>query len=80
MEFLCQVLTKSLIESTNDDLLTWYDENQTFISKRNELLLGPWRMIITRGDGVIAIAGSNENKYGKQNTLVRPFQFIRIGF
>lgn len=79
MEFLCQVLTKSLIESTNDDLLTWYDENQTFISKRNELLLGPWRMIITRGDGVIAIAGSNENKYGKQKTLVRLFQFIRVG-
>lgn len=70
MEYLSQVLTKSLIESTNDDLLSWYDENQTYISKRNELLLGPWRMIITRGDGVIAITGSNENKYGKKEKKI----------
>ena len=69
MEYLSQVLTKSLVEGTNDDLLSWYDENQTYISKRNELLLGPWRMIITRSDGVIAIAGSNENKYGNRRFL-----------
>jgi hypothetical protein len=64
MEYLTQVLTKSLTDSSNDDIINWYDENQTYISKRNELILGPWRMIITKGDGVLAIAGSNENKYG----------------
>jgi hypothetical protein len=66
MEYLSQVLTKSLIDSSNDDILGWYDENQTFISKRNELILGPWRMIISKGEGLVAIAGSNENKYGKK--------------
>ena len=66
MEYLSQVLMKSLTDSSNDDILSWYDENQTFVSKRNELILGPWRMIITKGDGVIAIAGSNETKYGKE--------------
>jgi hypothetical protein len=66
MEYLTQVVTKSLIDATNDDIINWYDENQTYISKRNELILGPWRMIITKGDGVLAITGSNENKYGKQ--------------
>ena len=64
MEYLVQVLNKSLIDCSNDDILSWYDENQTFISKRNELLLGPWRTIISKGEGIIAIAGSNENKYG----------------
>ena len=64
MEYLTQVLTKSIIESSNDDILSWYDDNQTFISKRNELLIGPWKMVITKGEGVVAISGSNENKYG----------------
>jgi hypothetical protein len=71
MEYLAQVLTKSLIDSTNDDILNWYDENQTFISKRNDLMLGPWRMIISKGEGVIAISGSNENKYGKNEFFQR---------
>lgn len=66
MEYLVQVFSKSLAESTNDDLLSWYDDNQTFTSKRNELLLGPWRTVITKGEGIIAIAGSNENKYGEK--------------
>jgi len=66
MEYLSQVLTKSLIDSANDDILNWYDENQTFISKRNELMLGPWRTIINKGENIVAIAGSNENKYGKR--------------
>lgn len=66
MEYLTQVLTKSIIDSSNDDILNWYDENQTFIAKRNELLIGPWKMVITKGEGVVAIAGSNENKYGKK--------------
>jgi hypothetical protein len=65
MEYLVQILTKSLVESSNDDVLSWYDENHAFISKRNELLLGPWRTIISKGEGIIAIAGSNENKYGR---------------
>jgi hypothetical protein len=71
MEYLAQVLAKSLIDSAHDDFLGWYDENQAFISKRNELILGPWRMIITRAEGVIAIAGSNENKYGKNSKMIR---------
>jgi len=82
MEYLAQVLIKSLIDSAHDDFLSWYDENQTFISKRNELLLGPWRMIITRGEGVIAIAGSNENKYGnkKNAKLFNALSLILFGF
>ncbi len=76
MEYLSQVLTKSLIDSANDDILNWYDENQTFISKRNELMLGPWRMIISKGEGIVAIAGSNENKYGKQKQKKRIFLMI----
>ncbi|CAF3330500.1 unnamed protein product [Rotaria sp. Silwood1] len=72
MEYLTQVLVKSLIDSSNDDILNWYDENQTFISKRNELILGPWRMIISKGDGIIAIAGSNENKYAAALTEFSP--------
>ncbi|CAM2697277.1 unnamed protein product [Rotaria socialis] len=63
MEYLTQVLTKSLVDSSNDDILGWYDDNQAFVSKRNELLLGPWRMIISKGDGIITITGSNETKY-----------------
>ncbi len=66
MEYLAQVLTKSLLDSSNDQILVWYDDNQTFISKRNELILGPWRMLITKGEDIIAIMGSNENKYGKK--------------
>jgi hypothetical protein len=82
MEYLAQVLTKSLIDSAHDDFLSWYDENQTFISKRNELLLGPWRMIIARGDGVIAIAGSNENKYGnkKKREIIQCFILDSLWF
>jgi hypothetical protein len=68
MEYLAQVLTKSLLDSSNDQILVWYDDNQTFISKRNELILGPWRMLITKGEDIIAIMGSNENKYGKKKT------------
>jgi len=68
MEYLAQVLTKSLLDSSNDQILVWYDDNQTFISKRNELILGPWRMLITKGEDIIAIMGSNENKYGKNKT------------
>lgn len=64
MEYLVQVLTKCLADCSNDDVLSWYDDNQTFINKRNELLLGPWRTIISKGEGLIAIVGSNENKYG----------------
>ena len=69
MEYLVQVLTKSLADCSNDDILSWYDDNQTFVNKRNELLLGPWRTIISRGEGLIAIAGSNENKYGRCSYL-----------
>ena len=69
MEYLVQVLTKSLADCSNDDILSWYDDNQTFVNKRNELLLGPWRTIISKGEGLIAIAGSNENKYGRCSYL-----------
>ena len=68
MEYVVQILTRALLESTDDDILSWYDDNQVFISKRNDLILGPWRMIITRGDGILTIAGSNENKYGREET------------
>ena len=68
MEYVVQILTRALLESTDDDILSWYDDNQVFISKRNDLILGPWRMIITRGDGILTIAGSNENKYGRRET------------
>ena len=73
MEYLVQVVAKSLTELSNEDLLAWYDENQSFANRRNELLLGPWRTIITRSEGVIAIAGSNENKYGKNRLELKIF-------
>ena len=65
MEYLAQILTKSLLESSGDEILNWYDDNQEFIGKRNELILGPWRMLITKGEDIIALLGNNENKYGK---------------
>ncbi|CAF4074149.1 unnamed protein product, partial [Didymodactylos carnosus] len=40
-------------------LLIWLKivphDNQTFLSKRNELMLGPWRMIIKKQDGLVQI-------------------------
>lgn len=80
MEYLSQVLTKSLIDSSNDDILNWYDENQTFISKRNELILGPWRMIITKGEGILTISGSNENKYGKKQNIFNSLSLLFCSF
>lgn len=77
MEYLAQILTKSLLESSNDEILNWYDDNQAFISKRNELILGPWRMLITKGEDIIALLGNNENRYGK---IVADNIFLNIPF
>lgn len=71
IEYLTQVLIKSLLDSSNDDILNWYDDNQSFLSKRNELILGPWHMVISKGDGIIAITGSNENKYGMKDLDIK---------
>lgn len=64
MEYLSQVLIKSLLDPSNDEILNWYDENQAFVTKRNDLLLGPWRMVIAKSEDIIAVLGNNENKYG----------------
>ncbi|CAF1579905.1 unnamed protein product, partial [Didymodactylos carnosus] len=74
LEYMVHVLTKSVLESSsqNEDILGWYDETQTFLSKRNELMLGPWRMIIKKQDGLVQIQGSNENKYAAAITEFSP--------
>ncbi|CAF0806939.1 unnamed protein product [Adineta steineri] len=74
MEYLTQVITKALLDPSNDEILGWYDENLAFISKRNDLILEPWRMVIAKGADIIAILGSNENKYAAAVTEFNPEQ------